>query len=233
MASQMAGARVEDTIVLTQCEGIQFRAKGERVVFPGFYILSPQKGEDVVELPPLAKGQSLALEKLNQEQKFTQPPARYTEASLVRELEEKGIGRPSTYASIIATLIDREYAKLEDKHFTATDLGTVVCDLLASYFTELMDVGFTAQMEEALDKVADGEKDWVQLLNSFSGDFNPTLEKASKAMSSVKGGLPSGLTCPECGKDTVIKFGKAGPFLACTGYPDCRFTQTIYTKPVE
>ena len=227
VASQMAGARVEDTIVLALCEGVQFRAKGERVVFPGFYILSPQKGEDVVELPALTKGQSLTLEKFNKEQKFTQPPARFTEASLVRELEEKGIGRPSTYASIIATLIDREYAKLEDKHFTATDLGAVVCDLLADHFTELMDVSFTAQMEESLDKVAEGEKDWVHLLNAFSGEFNPTLEKAAKAMSSVKGGLPSGLTCPECGKETVIKFGKAGPFLACTGYPDCRFTSNF------
>ena len=180
-----------------------------------------------MELPPLSKGESLRQDKLDMEQKFTQPPARYTEASLVRELEEKGIGRPSTYASIIATLLDREYAKLEDKHFTATDLGTVVCDLLTSCFTDLMDVGFTASMEEALDKVAEGEEDWVQLLSRFSAEFNPTLEQASKAMSSVKGGLPSGLACPDCGKDTVVKFGKAGPFLACSGYPDCRFTSNF------
>ena len=227
LASQMAGARVQDTVVTTLCEGVQFRAKGERVLFPGFYILSPQKGDDVVELPALVKGQSLTLEKLDKEQKFTQPPARYTEASLVRELEEKGIGRPSTYASIIATLIDREYAKLEDKHFTATDLGAVVCDLLTAHFTALMDVGFTAQMEELLDKVAEGEEDWVHLLGTFSSDFNPTLEKAAKAMSSVKGGMPSEILCPECGKDTVIKFGKAGPFLACSGYPECRFTSNF------
>ncbi len=227
LASQMAGARVQDTVVRASCEGVQFRARGERVLFPGFYVLAPQKGEDAVELPALAKGQTLALNRLEKEQKFTQPPARYSEASLVRELEEKGIGRPSTYASIIATLIDREYATLEDKHFAVTDLGRVVCELLTEYFRDLMDVGFTAQMEESLDKVADGEEDWIALLNRFSADFNPTLEQASKAMNSVKGGLPSGLDCPECGKPTVIKFGKAGPFLACSGYPDCKFTSNF------
>ena len=227
LASQMAGARVQDTVVLAVCDKVQFRAKGERVVFPGFYILSPQKSEDVVELPALAPGQSLTLDKLEKEQKFTQPPARYTEASLVRELEEKGIGRPSTYASIIATLLDREYAIIEDKHFAVTDLGRVVCELLTENFQDLMDVGFTASMEEHLDKVAEGEEDWVDLLTRFSKDFNPTLEKAAKAMSSVKGGLPSGLACPECGKPTMIKFGKAGPFLACSGYPDCRFTSNF------
>lgn len=227
LASQMAGARVQDTVILVMCNGVQFRAKGERMLFPGFYVLSPQKSEDVVELPPLSVGQRLDLTKLEKEQKFTQPPPRYTEASLVRELEEKGIGRPSTYASIIATLIDREYTRLEDKHFLVTDLGRVVCELLTEYFRDLMDVGFTAHMEESLDKVAEGEEDWIALLNRFSAEFNPTLEQASKAMSSVKAGLPSGLACPECGKPTVIKFGKAGPFLACSAYPECTFTSNF------
>ncbi len=227
MASQMADAKVEDTTVTAECNGIEFRAKGERVVFPGFYILSPQKNEDVVDLPPLKQGQKLRLEKLDKEQKFTQPPARYTEASLVRELEEKGIGRPSTYAAIIATLLDREYVKLEEKHFTATDLGQIVCELLTAHFAELMDVGFTAQMEESLDKVAEGQEDWVNLLNRFAHGFNPTLERAAAAMNSVKGGLPTDFPCPECGKPTVVKFGKAGPFLACSGYPDCRYTSNF------
>ncbi len=232
VASQMAGARVQDTVVTASCDGVQFRSKGERLLFPGFYVLSPQKNDEVVELPALEPGQKLTLEKLEKEQKFTQPPPLYSEASLVRELEEKGIGRPSTYASIIATLIDREYARLEDKHFTATDLGGIVCDLLTEYFKELMDVGFTAQMEEALDKVAEGGEDWVDLLGRFAADFNPTLEKAAKAMNSVKGGLPSGLDCPECGKPTMIRFGKAGPFLACSGYPACRFTSN-FTRDEE
>jgi DNA topoisomerase-1 len=224
LASQMAGAKVQDTVVTVGCNGVQFRAKGERVLFPGFYVLSPQKNDEVVELPALSQGQSLTLRKLEKEQKYTQPPPRYTEASLVRELEEKGIGRPSTYASIIATLLDREYAKLEEKHFTVTDLGRIVCELLTEYFRDLMDVGFTAQMEESLDKVAEGEEDWVDLLNRFSADFNPTLEQAARSMDSVKGGLPAGMACPECGKPAMIKFGKAGAFLACSGYPGCRFT---------
>jgi len=227
LASQMAAATVQDTVVLAMCNGVQFRSKGERVLFPGFYVLSPQKSEDVVELPKLEPGQKLRLEKLEKEQKFTQPPPLYTEASLVREMEEKGIGRPSTYASIIATLLDREYAEIKDKHFMVTDLGRVVCDLLSQYFAELMDIGFTAQMEGSLDLVALGEQDWVNLLTSFTSEFNPTLEKAAEAMKSIKGGLPSGLSCPECGKPTMIKFGKAGPFLACSGYPDCRFTSNF------
>lgn len=227
LASQMAAAKVQDTVVSAACNGVLFRAKGERVLFPGFYVLSPQKSDDVVELPKLEKGQKLSLETLEKEQKFTQPPPLYTEASLVREMEEKGIGRPSTYASIIATLQDREYAEVIDKHFMVTDLGRVVCELLAQYFQELMDIGFTANMEESLDRVALGEEDWVHLLKTFTAEFNPTLNKAAEAMNSVKGGLPAGLQCPECGKPTMIKFGKAGPFLACSGYPDCRFTSNF------
>ena len=227
LASQMAGAMVQDTVVLAVCDNVQFRARGERVLFPGFFILQPQRSDDVVELPPLVEGQTITLNKLHKEQKFTQPPARYTEASLVRELEEKGIGRPSTYASIIATLLDREYARLEEKHFTATDLGTVVCELLTEYFADLLEVGFTAQMEEKLDSIAEGEENWVTLMHNFASFFNPTLEKATEAMQSVKAGLPSGVNCPLCGKATVVKFGKAGPFLACTSYPECKFTSNF------
>ncbi|MDR3073277.1 MAG: type I DNA topoisomerase [Deltaproteobacteria bacterium] len=226
-ASQMAGTRVLDTTATIIAADTQWRAKGEQVLFPGFQVLSPQKSEDVVDLPPMKAGQALRLEKFEKEQKFTQPAARYSEASLVRELEEKGIGRPSTYASIISTLQDRDYVTMEEKHFAPTDLGEVVSDLLKDHFKVLMDVGFTAQMEDSLDKVADGNQNWVALLDSFTGEFNPTLERASQAMGSVKAGLPSGLVCPQCGKDTVIKFGKAGPFLACLGYPDCSFTSNF------
>ena len=226
-ASQMAGARVLDTVVLVDAAKTTWRAKGEQLLFPGFLAVTPQKSEDTVDLPPLKEGETLRLEKLEKEQKFTQPPARYSEASLVRELEDKGIGRPSTYASIISTLQDREYVTIEEKHFVPTDLGSVVCELLSEHFKTLMDVGFTADMENSLDTVAEGGQNWVTLLSRFSDDFNPTLEAATKAMTMVKGGLPSGLACPQCGKDTVIKFGKAGPFVACTGYPDCTFTSNF------
>ncbi|WP_353119578.1 type I DNA topoisomerase [Nitratidesulfovibrio sp.] len=233
VASQMAAARFHDTTVTIACGPVEWRAKGERLLFPGFLAASPQKeaqeGEEVAEgdLPKLSVGEELTALSVEKEQKFTQPPARYTEASLVRELEERGIGRPSTYAAIISTLLDRDYTRLEEKHFAPTDLGAVVCDLLAGHFTTLMDVDFTAQMEGSLDKVAEGELDWVKLLEDFTGGFNPVLERASQAMDTVKGGLPSGIDCEVCGKPMVIKFGKAGTFLACSGYPTCRNTKNF------
>ena len=228
VASQMAGARFHDTTVTVACGRTQWKAKGERLLFPGFLAVLPRgKDEGDAELPPLEAGQTLKLEKLDKEQKFTQPPARYSEASLVRELEEQGIGRPSTYASIISTLQDREYVRLQDRHFIPTDLGRVVCEQLVQHFPHLMDVGFTAEMESLLDKVADGDQQWVDLMHAFAADFNPTLAAAAKNMQSVKGGLPTDLACPDCGKPLMIKFGKAGPFLACSGYPDCRFTSNF------
>lgn len=206
----------------------QWRAKGERMLFPGFLAVSPQKTTENDELPKLEEGQVVTLSKFEKEQKFTQPPPRYSEASLVRELEEKGIGRPSTYASIISTLIDRDYATLEEKHFVPTDLGRVVCEKLSKHFTTLMDVSFTAQMEDSLDKVAEGEQNWVDLLKDFVKDFDPTLEKASEEMEAVKQGLTTDIVCTECGKPMIIKFGKAGTFLACSGYPDCKSTTNFH-----
>ncbi|WP_297217354.1 type I DNA topoisomerase [uncultured Desulfovibrio sp.] len=228
VASQMAGARFHDTTASISCGPSQWKAKGERLLFPGFLAVMPRsKDEGDAELPPLAAGQTLTLDKLEKEQKFTQPPARYSEASLVRELEERGIGRPSTYASIISTLQDREYVSLQDRHFVPTDLGRIVCKQLVEHFGRLMDVGFTAHMEESLDKVAEGKEQWVDLLHAFADDFNPTLAAASRNMQSVKGGIATDLTCPQCGKPLVIKFGKAGQFLACTGYPECRYTSNF------
>ena len=228
VASQMAGARFHDTTASIACAHTQWKAKGERLLFAGFLAAMPRgKDEADAELPPLTAGQTLTLEKLDKEQKFTQPPARFSEASLVRELEELGIGRPSTYAAIISTLQDREYVSLKERHFVPTDLGRVVCTQLVEHFGKLMDVGFTAQMEENLDKVAEGQEQWVDLLRRFSEDFNPTLAAASKNMKSLKGGMPANLPCPECGKDLLIKFGKAGAFLACSGYPECRYTSNF------
>ncbi|MBQ3059812.1 MAG: type I DNA topoisomerase [Desulfovibrio sp.] len=228
LASQMAGARFHDTTAQIVCAHTQWRARGERLLFPGFLAVLPRgKEEGDSELPPLTAGQALTLERLEKEQKFTQPPARYSEASLVRELEERGIGRPSTYAAIISTLQDRDYARLSERHFIPTDLGRVVCDQLTGHFARLMDTGFTAQMEEDLDKVAEGRENWVDLMRSFMADFNPTLEAAARNMQSLKGGLPAGLDCPQCGKALLIKFGKSGPFLACSGYPQCRYTSNF------
>lgn len=227
MASQMAAAKVEDTTVLVDASGTTWRAKGERVLFPGFLILGAQKDEKSPDLPALKEGMELKLVKLEKEQKFTLPPARYNEASLIKELEEKGIGRPSTYASIISTIVDRDYVRLEEKQFIPTDLGTVVSDQLSDHFTKVMDVGFTAEMEDLLDQVAEGKQDWVKLIDNFTKEFNPALAQAAKDMDSVKGGMTAGVNCPECGKEMLVKFGKAGPFLACSGYPDCKCTKNF------
>ncbi len=228
VASQMASARFHDTTVTIACGPAQWRTKGIRMLFAGWTAAYPRTSdESEADLPPLQEGQELKLEQLTKEQKFTQPPARYTEASLVRELEEQGIGRPSTYASIISTLQDRDYVSLVEKHFTPTDLGSIVCDQLRNHFATLMDVGFTAQMEGNLDKVAEGENNWVDLMHNFNNDFVPTLDAAAKNMQAVKGGLDAGIPCPECAKPLVIKFGKAGSFLACSGYPECSYTSNF------
>lgn len=229
VASQMADARFHDTTVTVSCGPTLWRAKGERLLFPGFLAVLPRgKDEEVAELPPLTQGEELTVRSLTKEQKFTQPPARFSEASLVRELEELGIGRPSTYAAIISTLQDRDYVRLEEKHFIPTDLGHVVCEHLRAHFTSLMDVSFTAHMEERLDKVADGEEDWVALLTAFTKDFDPTLAEAAKAMNQVKTGMQTDVLCPRCGKNLVIKFGKSGQFLACPSYPECTFTSDYH-----
>lgn len=224
-ASQMAAARFWDTTVTIATGPALWRVKGERLLFPGFMaVAKPAEKDCQLQLPKLEAGQPLDLAKLDKEQKFTQPPARYSEASLIRELEERGIGRPSTYAAIISTLLERDYARLDDKHFAPSDLGVTVSDLLAEHFKTLMDVDFTANMEQSLDKVADGGENWIELLKKFTADFYPTLLKAQKDMASVKAGLDTGIICPECGKPMVVKFGKAGEFLACSGYPECRKT---------
>jgi DNA topoisomerase-1 len=232
VASQMSEARFWDTSADVAAGPALFRAKGQRLIFPGYLkVYGQEAGDEAKSLPPLAKDQELTLLELKKEQKFTQPPPRYSEASLVRELEEKGIGRPSTYAAIISTLIDRDYARLEDKHFVPSELGETVSDLLAEHFVKIMDVGFTAGMEEALDAVAEGRGDWVGLLKDFTSDFYPTLAKAAKDMAKVKAGKETDVVCELCGKPMVIRFGKAGEFLGCSGYPECKNTKEFDRAP--
>ncbi|MGE4299724.1 MAG: type I DNA topoisomerase [Desulfovibrionaceae bacterium] len=229
MASQMAPARFWDTTVTIKAADTLWRVKGERLLFPGFMAVAKSMGAQAkAELPELVSGQQVDLREFVKEQKFTQPPPRYSEASLVRELEEKGIGRPSTYAAIISTLLDRDYAWLDDKHFAPTDLGVTVSDLLAEHFPSLMDVDFTATMENTLDEVAEGRENWVALMHRFTGEFYPTLDKAKDNMARVKAGLETGIACELCGKEMRIKFGKSGTFLACSGYPSCKNTRNFH-----
>lgn len=220
VASQMAAATFWDTTVLVNAPRTIWRAKGERMLFPGFLAVMDKKSDDDTELPKLAQGDVLELTELKKEQKFTQPPPRFSEASLVKTLEELGIGRPSTYAAIISTLLDRDYARQEEKRFVPTELGFTVSDQLSEHFTDLMDVGFTAQMEDLLDDVAEGKENWQKLLAKFGSDFYPTLDKARTGMARTQ--QVTDITCENCGKPMAIKFGKTGEFLGCTGFPACR-----------
>ena len=221
MASQMAAATFWDTTVTVTAPRTEWRAKGERMLFPGFLAAMDKASLDKdTELPKLTQGEPLAVSELVKEQKFTQPPPRYSEASLVKTLEELGIGRPSTYAAIISTLLDREYAKMEEKRFAPTELGFTVSDQLSEHFAALMDVGFTADMETSLDNVASGKQDWVGLLKDFGKDFYATLDKARDGMSRSQ--QDTDVVCDKCGKPMAVKFGKTGEFLGCTGFPTCR-----------
>lgn len=228
IASQMASANLLDTVVTIQAGETLWRCKGESVLFEGFLkIYSPEEAIKEVKLPHLQKDEQLELVKLSKEQKFTQPPPRYTEASLVRHLEEKGIGRPSTYAQILSTIQERDYVRLEKRQFIPTELGEIVNNLLVNHFQKLMDIGFTAQMEGDLDKIALGEKDWVNLLQSFYQEFTSVLQEAQNNMTHVKSGLETDHVCELCNRPMVIKFGRNGAFLACSGYPDCRNTKNF------
>ena len=190
------------------------------------------KDEDDTEsqsgvLPPLAEGDRLELKGLRPEQKFTQPPPRFTEATLVKELEENGIGRPSTYASIIGVLQDRDYANKVEGKFKPTALGLIITDLLIKSFDDILDVEYTRSLEEDLDRIEQGKADYKGTLTTFYKKFKKDLAKAGKEMQNLKEGIKTEEICDRCGKGMVIKVGKFGPFVACSGYPDCTNTREL------
>lgn len=227
VACQMAPARWAVTNVQvgadTSAGKCVFRTTGRTLVFDGFTKVWPTSSEQQ-HLPALQMGQALAAVDIRQEQHFTKPPARYNEASLVKALEKEGIGRPSTYASIISTIQDRGYVAQKERKFHATELGEVVTDKLNEYFPRIMDVAFTRHMEEQLDKIEEQHLDWLSVLNEFYGPFKENLEKASEEMKHAKAETkPSEYTCPDCGKPLVYRFGKSGTFLGCSAFPACRF----------
>ena len=242
LASQMADAVSEATTVdieaicKTSSNVYVFRATGSVLKFPGFRTLYLESRDDEDEaegrqpLPSLGKGDGLACQKLDARQHFTQPPPRYTEATLIKAMEEKGIGRPSTYAPTIGTLVDRYYVEKERNRLTPTVLGKTVSELLSEYFSDVMDLEFTAKMEEELDDVSRGERDWVPMLNEFYDPFQKALEQAQENMPKVKLEEATDEVCDTCGQPMVIKTGRFGRFLACTGFPDCRTTKPIFNK---
>ena len=238
VASQMAQAQINQVSVTIEAGAYQFAASGSSVKFPGFMAVYMSVADEKAKkdqkkktvLPELSEGLVLKLLQLEPKQHFTLPPPRFSEASLVKELEENGIGRPSTYASILSTLREKEYANLQNRYFRPSELGFIVNDLLVESFPDIFDVEFTARMEENLDRVESSEVESSQILSQFYNPFEKELDAATDGMLSVKGvGMPTGLDCPECGKPLHIKVGKNGHFLACSGYPDCSYSRD-YTR---
>ncbi len=226
VASQMAPAKYLDTKVEIEAGPGVFLAKGCRMLFEGHTVLTGH-GDDKL-LPPLETNQPLDLIKLNPEQKFTQPPPRYTEATLIKTLEREGIGRPSTYAPIISTIQQRGYVKVLQRVFHPTELGTLVTDKLVKHFPDIMDVRFTAHMEQELDRIEGEGEDWQKVLREFYEPFQADLQKAKDEMTSEKGeAKDSDVVCKQCGKPMVERWSKSGKFLGCSGYPECKFTMSL------
>ena len=230
LASQMAAAVFDSMQVNIENGRYGLKASGSKLIFDGYQkVYSPNLDEDKDKLlPELSEGEELEAKEVTSEQKFTEPPSRFTEASLVKDLEDKNIGRPSTYAPIIATLLERKYINREKKTLVPTDLGFLVTDLMEQYFKEIVDAGFTAEMEDKLDDIEAKELNWKQVVRDFYGPFKEELEVADKAIEKVKlEDRLSGDICELCGKPMAIKTGRFGEFLACTGYPDCKNTKAI------
>lgn len=229
VASQMVSATLNTTLIDIAAGDYLFRASGSTIEFPGFLRLyldrGSKTGADITEsiVPEVRQGEPLTVKSLNPKQHFTQPPPRFTEGSLVKALEELGIGRPSTYAPIIETIVSRGYVVRESSHFYPTELGTVVSDLLEEYFTDILDVEFTANLENKLDLIETGEMKWKNVVGDFYKPFSQVLEKAEEEIGQIE--VEDEVTdkiCEKCGRNMVIKYGRYGKFLACPGFPDCR-----------
>jgi DNA topoisomerase-1 len=225
----MASAQY-DTVQVRILNGrYEFKASGSRMTFDGWRkVYKTQQQDNEVNIPKLSEGEILDLEKLLKEQKFTQPPARYTEAGLVKEMEEKNIGRPSTYASIISVLVNRKYVKRVKKTLEPTKLGFDVTGILSEYFSDIVDVEFTGEMEDKLDSIELGETDWHSIISDFYKGFSEELRRADEEVERIeKEVVLSDEVCELCGRPMAIKEGRFGNFLACTGYPDCKNTKPI------
>jgi DNA topoisomerase-1 len=234
VASQMPSAIFLQTTVEIKADDALFIAVGTVPIFQGFMALyvegedNQENGNGEKKLPSLTEGEVLELLNLTPKQHFTQPPYRFSEATLIKELEEKGIGRPSTYAAILATIKEKGYVRLEKGKFSPTELGFVVNDLLVVNFPDIFDIEFTAQMEENLDRIEEGQKDWVDTLKEFYTPFQKDLEMAKVSMRDVKREkIPTDAICERCGSKMVKRWGKRGYFLACSSYPKCRYTREV------
>lgn len=230
VSSQMTPAVYDSIVVDIKAGDYQFRSSSSQLKFAGYKrVYNDQEEEEAKSIiPPLSKDEKLVLESFEAEQHFTQPPPRFTEASLVKLLEEKNIGRPSTYAPIIDTILKRHYVERQNKQFVPTELGFIVVDLLKENFNNIMEVEFTAKMEEDLDLIEEGQMEWRKVIREFYQPFEEDLQKAQQHIEKVEiKDEEAGKDCPQCGRPLLIKYGRFGKFLACSGFPDCRHTESI------
>ncbi len=238
VACQMSNAVYDSVSVEVEAGSHSFRASSSSLKFSGYTAVyeegkDEEKEEKESPLPALREGEALNLQGFSQDQHFTQPPAHYTDATLIRAMEEQGIGRPSTYAPTVSTILDREYVIKEGKYLRITNLGRVVTELMKDRFTDIADLRFTAHMEERLDAVEEGKAPWREILRGFYGDFDKNLQQAEKDLEGVRIKVPDEVSeeiCPECGRNLVVKSGRFGRFLACPGYPDCAFTMPLVVE---
>lgn len=238
VACQMANAVYDSVAVEIESNGHSFRASSSSLKFSGYTAVyeegkDEEKEEKESPLPALREGEALTLKDFSKDQHFTQPPAHYTDATLIRAMEEQGIGRPSTYAPTVSTILDREYVIKEGKYLRITNLGRVVTELMKDKFTDIADLKFTAHMEQKLDSVEEGTTPWKDVLRDFHGDFDKNLKQAEKDLDGTRIKVPDEVSeeiCPECGRNLVVKSGRFGRFLACPGYPDCTFTMPLVVE---
>lgn len=233
LASLMSDAKLNQTSITLDNNNTTFKASGSVLVFDGYLkVYDKFESSENKVLPKLKVGDVLKAKEIVKDQHFTKPPARYTEAKLIKAMEELGIGRPSTYASTISTLTQRGYVKIIEKKLNPTEVGITTTDKLQEFFSDLINVKYTAKMEEDLDKVAEGKKVWYKILESFYKEFEPEVENAFDKMEK-KEDEETGEVCPKCGKPMVIKNGRYGKFEACSGYPECKYIKPKEKKPVE
>jgi DNA topoisomerase-1 len=226
LASQMMDALFEQQVIIFKSPRASYKATGRKLLFNGFYVLEGTDDKDKL-LPTLIKGDDIPLEHITPTQHFTEPPSRYSEASLIKKLESEGIGRPSTYAPTISTLQARNYITIEKRQIIPTEVAFTVTVMLEEHFEEIVDASFTANMEEVLDEIAEKGKDWQQILRDFYFPFIEKINKGKTDIKSLKLAKPIGRNCPKCGEELLMRSGRYGNFIACSGFPKCKYTEQI------
>ncbi|MCX6050935.1 MAG: type I DNA topoisomerase [Campylobacterales bacterium] len=226
MSCQMNDALFEQQSIILKGANNEYKVSGRKLLFDGFYALTGTEDKDKL-LPTLKEGEKIELQSIKSEQHFTEPPARYSEASLIKKLESEGVGRPSTYAPTVATLSSRTYVSIEKKQIIPTEMAFTVTEILEKNFANIVDISFTANMEEKLDEVAEGHVDWQKLLSDFYFPFLEQVDEAKDKIVSLKLAQPLGKNCPQCGSELLLRSGRFGNFVACSGFPKCKYTEQV------